>query len=59
MGLAILTTALAGVGVLVVATSQGTHVRGKAEPVASTLSHSEGSSAYSTSSIRAGLIQRH
>ncbi|ERL11450.1 class A beta-lactamase [Coriobacteriaceae bacterium BV3Ac1] len=49
--LALLATALAGIGVLVVATLQGTHIREKAVPIASTLLDSTGSSTYSTSAI--------
>lgn len=58
LGLAILATTLAGVGVLIVAAFQGTHTRGKAESVVSTLSRSEDSSAYNTSSIKAGYTAK-
>ncbi|WP_298578476.1 hypothetical protein [uncultured Olegusella sp.] len=52
--MALLTTALAGVGVLVVTTFQKTQIRDQAEPVTSTFSDFTGSSAYSTSRITTG-----
>ena len=58
LGLALLTTALAGVGVLVVTTFQKTQIRGQAEPVASTFSGFAGSSAYSTSRMTTGYATK-